>query len=144
MNIQLAKYKDARKISRLLFNALSVAGEEVSWTSRIERIKSHIAYKECYVIKNKGRLIGVMCLELLDDLEIESLGISRQFRNIGLGRKFIEKSFELAKLYGYNKVLLGSCSKFDAKDFYIKMGFKVVGKYSDGYEFEYRIKRSKK
>lgn len=144
MNIQLAKYKDIRKVSNCLAKSLKAGGSGCEWLSEIDRIEWHIEAKECYVAKIGNRIVGVMCLEFLDTLDIESLGILEKYRHKGLGHKFIQKAFDLAKKNQYNRITLGSCKEFQVQDFYKKLGFKIVDIDSYGdFEFEYRIKKEK-
>jgi ribosomal protein S18 acetylase RimI-like enzyme len=86
-----------------------------------------------YVIKNQldeiiGGMIGVLyCWGML---YINILWIAKEYREQGLGSELIRHAFEEAKSLGGSLAHLDTFD-FQAKEFYLKLGFEVFGELED-------------
>lgn len=65
-----------------------------------------------------------------DWLEVDYFWVSEQARGKGLGKKVLAKAEEQAKTLGASKVVLMTF-KFQARAFYEKYGYEVVGEIKD-------------
>lgn len=75
----------------------------------------------------KGGLVGMIYWNLM---EIEDFYISQSHRNKGFGRELLLRAIDIAHEKRLNYVLLRTYS-FQAKDFFYKYGFRVVGEITD-------------
>lgn len=77
-------------------------------------------------------------------LYIETLFVSEKYRHTGFGKKLLGLIEEAAKIEGAEFVRLDTFS-FQAKDFYINLGYQIIGQYeisNDIYEY-FLLKRLK-
>ncbi|AKG75176.1 GNAT family N-acetyltransferase [Salinicoccus halodurans] len=64
-------------------------------------------------------------------LELERIYISRNFQKLGLGKQLLDKTFEIARSSGKEKIWLGVWEKNEnALDFYRRKGFIQTGAHS--------------
>jgi len=68
--------------------------------------------------------IGIIGLEKFPEIALlRSMAVMKKFRGNGYGKKICAHLLEIAKQEGINEVFLLTC---DAKDFFAKLGFKVI------------------
>lgn len=140
MEIRLAKETEAKELSYLkkLVWETTYRGiypdediDNYDYQKREEKFKRLINdyTQEVYVCLIDGKIVGYMVLGAplhgkLDgyDLTINDLGIDKQYRGIGLGRKFLD----IAK--SKNQNLFNCCNyyNYNARGFYEKNGGKIV------------------
>lgn len=77
--------------------------------------------------ENKGGLVGMIYWNLM---EIEDFYISQSHRNKGYGRDLLLKAIDIAHEKELHYILLKTYS-FQAKDFFYKFGFRVIGEITD-------------
>lgn len=77
--------------------------------------------------EKKGGLVGTIYWSLM---EIEDLYLSQTHRNLGFGSQLLFKAIDIAHQKKLNFILIRTYS-FQAKDFFYKHGFRVVGEITD-------------
>lgn len=77
--------------------------------------------------EKKGGLVGMIYWNMM---EIEDLYISQSHRDKGYGKELLLKAIDIAHEKKLNYILLRTYS-FQAKDFFYKYGFRVVGEVTD-------------
>lgn len=91
-----------------------------------------------YLISESDEIVGYISIWLiLDEISINNIAISKQYRGKGYGKLLIEKIFELGKEKEVrNYILEVRESNVEAIGLYEKVGFKIIGKrkqfYSNG------------
>jgi len=75
----------------------------------------------------KGGLVGMIYWNLM---EIEDFYISQSHRSKGYGKELLLKAIDIAHEKRLNYILLRTYS-FQAKDFFYKYGFRVIGEITD-------------
>lgn len=85
--------------------------------------------KQCYVISEKGRPIGILRYNLFWDNTpfCTMLFIDRGYQGMGYGRRLMEYWEEDMKCQGYGMVLTSTQVDEAAQHFYRKMGYKDCG-----------------
>lgn len=77
--------------------------------------------------EQKGGLVGMIYWNMM---EIEDFYISQSHRKQGYGKDLLLKAIDIAHEKKLNYILLRTYS-FQAKDFFYKYGFRVVGEVTD-------------
>ena len=77
--------------------------------------------------EKKGGLVGMIYWNLM---EIEDMYLSQSHRSQGYGTELLFKAIDIAHEKKLNYILLRTYS-FQAKDFFYKHGFRVVGEITD-------------
>lgn len=95
---------------------------------------------KCLVAEAKGKIIGAVWTRIMNDYghiddETPSLAISlyKEYRNMGIGTKMLEKMLELLKKNGYKRVSLSVQKKNYAVKIYLKSGFEIFDENDDEY-----------
>lgn len=85
--------------------------------------------KQCYVISEEGRQIGILRYNLFWDNTpfCTMLFIDRGYQGMGYGRRLMEYWEEDMKCQGYGMVLTSTQVDEAAQHFYRKMGYKDCG-----------------
>jgi GNAT superfamily N-acetyltransferase len=99
-----------------------------------------------FVIKNEdGKVIGgILCLFYCwGILYIDTLWVHELSRGIGIGTQLIQHVEKIAKTKGCSLMHLDTYD-FQAKDFYLKLGFEVYGILEDCPPFHKRFNLKKK
>lgn len=145
MEIVLASVKDAKALSYLKREIWNTTYREIyddndiynyDFKSKEEKFRNLVLDKnqEVYVCKDNNKIIGYMVIgsplhESLEgyELAINDLGIDKEYRGQGIGRKFIE----VAK--SKKKKLFNCCNYYNenARKFYEKMGGILVKTHMD-------------
>ncbi len=77
-----------------------------------------------YVAKLAGEVIGFVCLELTDEVNIENIVVAKSYRNYGIGTKMLEFAYDFAKQNNFNALSLEvSENNITAYLLYKKFGF---------------------
>jgi len=83
-----------------------------------------------FVIAKKRIIYGAMCLfHALEDSEesyIETIAIRKDKQRGGVGRSLVEFAAQQAREKGKKKLIVESFCFWNAKDFYLKCGFKLA------------------
>jgi ribosomal protein S18 acetylase RimI-like enzyme len=90
--------------------------------------------KLCLVAEIDSELIGYLAASSmkldyskLKYLEIENIGVGKEYRSTGIGQKLMSESLLWAKQNGFQKVCVNSYSKnVGAVKFYEKCGFEII------------------
>lgn len=69
-------------------------------------------------------------IEIFDYLHISLLFVDENYRGKAIGTKLIEKMENYAKENNLNAITLNTLS-FQAKDFYVKLGYTIYGQFTD-------------
>ena len=78
-------------------------------------------------MEDEDRLVGVMSLrQRSNKVSIETLAVKKEFQSKGFGSKFIEFAKQFTKERGFKVLHAYSFSEYQATDFYLKKGFKVL------------------
>ncbi|MCM1367976.1 MAG: GNAT family N-acetyltransferase [Roseburia sp.] len=110
---------------------------------------SHISHKPngrvSIGISSDGKLVGGLdaCMTAFKILYCSTVFVDEKYRRKGYGRLLIEEMERRAKALGANTVRLDTFD-FQGKDFYIAMGYRVVGCYrndEDNYSEYFFMKR---
>lgn len=140
MDIRLANISDCKELSYLKKEVWEttyrgIYSDEVidnyDYVKREEKFNNLVSSnnQEVYVCSIDNKIVGYMVLgeslhEGLEgyDLTINDLGIEKQYRGMGIGKKF----FDIAK--SKNKKLFNCCNYYNsnARKFYERMGGKIV------------------
>lgn len=82
-------------------------------------------------IRLEDETLGGMCgLIYWNMMEIEDFYIEESLRNQGIGGTLMDEAINMAKESGLNFIILRTFS-FQAKEFFEKFGFKVIGEITD-------------
>lgn len=124
---------------------------------QIEKIENQLsAYDEQYItykmegniqigIEKEGEIIAGLdaCMTAFKILYVSTVFVNEKYRRAGYGRQLMEEMEERAKELGANTIRLDTFS-WQGKEFYISLGYEVVGSYEnieEGYEEYFFIKR---
>ena len=96
-------------------------------------------------IKENGKIIAGVdsCMTAFKILYVSTLYVDELYRRKGFGKILIQELEKKAKKLGANTIRLDTFS-FQGKDFYLAMGYKIVGEYEnkeDGYSEYFFMKR---
>ncbi|MFJ5714571.1 GNAT family N-acetyltransferase [Neobacillus sp. NPDC093127] len=94
-----------------------------------EIIRKYINDGEMFVILCDGQIVGVAQYIFLQNgiVELKNIAIIEDYRGKGIGKLVIKKSFDLYKMKGLNKMLVGTANSSIANlAFYQKLGFRMV------------------
>ncbi|USD67824.1 GNAT family N-acetyltransferase [Vibrio sp. SCSIO 43136] len=84
----------------------------------------------CVAKSPQGEIVGGLTGDIFTNtLFIEYLWLDESQRGSGLGTQLVQMAESKAKEKGVTDIYLDTYS-FQAKDFYLKLGFEIVGKYS--------------
>ncbi len=100
------------------------ARKEAMLPRSMQELYEHV--RDFTVLEDKGKVRGVCALHVLwEDLaEIRSLALSRTYRNIGIGKKLIQRCISEAKSIGIKRVFVLTYHP----DLFKKNGFEYVDK----------------
>ncbi|VAW91531.1 Ribosomal-protein-S18p-alanine acetyltransferase [hydrothermal vent metagenome] len=98
------------------------------WTRGIFNDCIKVGYK-CWVLEDDNDIIGYSVLSIaVDEAHLLNISIKSERQNEGLGRQFIEKMCELAKMSNADTILLEvRPSNLPAVHLYDSLGFNEVG-----------------
>lgn len=86
---------------------------------------------ELYLRDDAGTLLGGLVAETLWGwLAVDLLLVSEQLRGQGYGRRLLQQAEQIAQARGCTRVHLTTFS-FQAPNFYIKQGYRIVGQLDD-------------
>ncbi len=91
--------------------------------------------KQLYLKATEGKeILGVLIGELKAGvLHIPELIIKENDRGKGIGKKLMSKAEKWAKAHHAHEINLVTGSKWKAKDFYLKLGYKITAKLPKHY-----------
>lgn len=129
-NIEILKEKN-EEFSSFLKTKIREFNNQKSIYHHEARKKDAVQPINIVVTDEKNQWIGGLTGEIYWGwLEINYFWFDEAYRGKGLGRSVLEKTEEMAKEKGANKMLL-TTYEFQARTFYEKKGFKVVGEVKD-------------
>ncbi len=101
----------------------------------IENYKKSLKIEEneyfVYSLKDEGVLVGGVKGSFGNNyVSVDTLWVDETYRGQYLGNKLMTHLEEVAKARGVNNVMLSTCT-FQAKDFYEKLGYTVIGVTKD-------------
>ena len=134
--IRPARVDDFEQINDILYEAFNFHHSRRFFIQKLEA-------KRLYVYEVDGEVVGVMDIIIeKDSVYISLLAVKKEYRNRGIGSKFLKFAEGLAKKYG--KEYITTHPEIRAIDYYLKKGFEFIEKYENG-KIEYlMIKRLKK
>ncbi len=102
---------------------------EISYYHRISREEDYVEYYQVKV-EDDDFVAGLSARLYWDCMEIDDFFIEQEFRLQGLGTHLLEKAIEEAIKKEKSFIILTTFS-FQAREFYEKLGFVVVGEIKD-------------
>jgi ribosomal protein S18 acetylase RimI-like enzyme len=95
-----------------------------------EMVKEYIYEGEMYSINIDGKIAGAVLFTFHSEeiVELKNIAIAEQFQGIGLGKSTVLRAFELYRLRGFKKMIVGTAnSSIGNLAFYQKAGFRMEG-----------------
>lgn len=124
-SIEPADIQDLESIERIN-KQLHLDDPDFKWDQK-EWISEEIRNGNFFVLRQNGLVCGAICLIPKEgQLTIETIAVDKEKQRIGFGRKLIEFAFNNARKGNMTKVGVGSFIYYEAKDFYLKCGFRLV------------------
>ena len=119
--------------------------DKALWEYDKEHIKYRLEGSIRLGIRENGRLIAGLnaYMSSFRILYIDTLFVCKEYRRKGYARKLLTETERRAKELGADLIRIDSFD-FQGKDFYIAMGYEVVGKYrceEDGFEEYFFVRR---
>lgn len=122
LKIAKASAKDVDAISLIETNSISVNTLTQQDLNSMQKDKNY----KIYVAKFNDEIVGFIVLQLTDEVNIISIAVKSEFRNIGVGGKLIKKAESCAKLNKLSTLSLEvSKNNITAYLLYEKCGFKL-------------------
>ncbi|MBC2247646.1 GNAT family N-acetyltransferase [Listeria seeligeri] len=93
-----------------------------------KQIAKYLSKSTIFGLGSKEQTIGIICLLPLNDnqLEIMNIAVLKSARNKGIGKKLLEKAFELTTLQDFSEIIVKTGnSSIDQLAFYQKNGFRM-------------------
>ena len=122
ISIELAKISDLDSISEIEEKNISInkiSKEDLKYYLTSE---NHLIY----IAKINGKIVGFILLEITDEINIFTIAVDENYRNIGLATKLIEQAKLIAKKKAINKISLEvGDNNLRAYLLYEKLGFKT-------------------
>ena len=116
MKIRQAKLEDVKSISKII----SKLDFKDFKPSDNDLVKSQILRKEYFVAEENENIIGALCLSIEEkSAEIYSIVSLRK----GIGKELILYAEKICVKKGISKIWAWSLKKYEAQQFYDKMGF---------------------
>ena len=128
MNIHITTIED-KEFSKILGEKLRSFNNTSSPYHKESRQEGYIKYFNVR-IRDNGFIAGMSCQIYWNSMFIDDLFIKEEKRKAGLGKILIDKAVEHSKSLNLSYIWLRTFS-FQAKGFYQKQGFKVVGELKD-------------
>ncbi|MBL8026972.1 MAG: ribosomal protein S18-alanine N-acetyltransferase [Fibrobacteres bacterium] len=108
--------------------ALETAVFEEPWTKK--NIEDEFSHGELYGINEGVRVVAYIALRItLDEAELLRIGVLKEFRRLGLGRKMVDFAFESLRNKGCKSIFLEvKASNEKAISLYSASGFAISGR----------------
>lgn len=97
-------------------------------------IENYLADGECYIVEEKGEIIGVFVVVELhnETIEIKNIAVREHMQGQGIGKKLVFDAIRIAKENGYATVEIGTGnSSIGQLALYQKCGFRITGVIRD-------------
>ncbi|WHY78408.1 GNAT family N-acetyltransferase [Neobacillus sp. WH10] len=107
----------------LFFDYLLIADESE------EIVRAYINDGEMFSICCEGKIAGVVLFTFHSNgiVELKNIALTEDYRGKGLGKIVVNEAFDLYKIKGLNKMIVGTAnSSIDNLAFYQKLGFRMV------------------
>ncbi|MFF2448369.1 GNAT family N-acetyltransferase [Neobacillus sp. NPDC058068] len=121
LKAQLKAIETEKRNSFLDYLLLADESEEI--------VREYINDCEMFAILCAGQIVGVALFIFLQDgiVELKNIAIIEDYQGKGIGKLVIKESFDLYKMKGLNKMLVGTANSSIANlAFYQKLGFRMV------------------
>ncbi|WHY87110.1 GNAT family N-acetyltransferase [Neobacillus novalis] len=121
LEVQLKAIETEKRNSFLDYLLLADESEEI--------VSEYINDGEMFAILCEGQIVGVAQFIFLQNgiVELKNIAIIEDYRGKGIGKLVINESFDLYKMKGLNKMLVGTANSSIANiAFYQKLGFRMV------------------
>jgi N-acetylglutamate synthase-like GNAT family acetyltransferase len=105
-----------------------------------ELVEQYIAFGECRVAEESGKIVGVYVLVKLGDstMEIINIAVDERVHGRGIGKKLIKDAIQTAKMLGCKSLEVGTGnSSISQLAFYQKCGFRIDGVIQDFFIYHY-------
>lgn len=103
-------------------------------------IETYLADGECYIVEEKGEIIGVFVVVELhkETIEIKNIAVREDLQGQGIGKKLVFDAIRLAKENGYETVEIGTGnSSIGQLALYQKCGFRISNVIKDFFVAQY-------
>lgn len=127
---------DIAEVKRIVFNALREYGlqpDESGKDHDLNDIENNFFSANGFfgiaIEKNTHRPVGTFGLYKVDNsiCELRKMYLMKEYRGQGLGQMMLENAIEMAKLLGYQKIVLETISPLkEAISLYMKYGFEEI------------------
>ncbi|MBN2796812.1 MAG: GNAT family N-acetyltransferase [Clostridia bacterium] len=123
-------FKKDVEVITFLKESIKSHNDEVSYYHKISRDEDYV--KPILITeKDKGRIIGGISASMYwEMIYLDEFFIKAEYRKKGIGRKLLNQLIDIAKEKHVNFICLQTFS-FQARDFYLKFGFKIIGEIKD-------------
>lgn len=109
-------------------------------TKQMASCKKHFSLEHRFLIKYLDKKIGwLMCEENEKNIDLCQIFIHPEYQGKGIGSKIINNLIIIAKDKNKEIILDVLKSNYKAKEFYLKLGFKVYNETEHEYYFKYEI-----
>lgn len=99
-----------------------------------ELVDQYLAYGECRIAEEEGKIVGVYVLVKLGDskMEIINIAVDASIQGRGIGKKLINDAIQTARMLGCKSLEVGTGnSSISQLGFYQKCGFRIDGVIQD-------------
>lgn len=128
--ITITNTKD-ESFSNFLNSKIKEFNNEISYHHREIRKEESIQYLNLIIENDAGEWLGGLTAKIYWNwLAIEDFWMDKDIRKKGIGSKLLRKAEEIAKEHECKRAFLKTFG-FQAKPFYEKHGYSVVGKLND-------------
>lgn len=103
-------------------------------------IETYLADGECYIVEEKGEIIGVFVVIELnkETIEIKNIAVREDLQGQGIGKNLVFDAIRIAKENGYATVEIGTGnSSIGQLALYQQCGFRITGVIQDFFVDQY-------
>lgn len=134
-DLGLARLADAGEIARIARDEIE---DGLGWTWTPRRVAASVRRRDALVVVAHAatRIVGFAIMRYGDDeAHLDLLGVAHEWRRRGLGRRLVEWVEEPALVAGITDVVLEVReSRRDARAFYERLGYRVLGRMAGYYQ----------
>ncbi len=123
-------FEENEAFSDILTDKIKAMNNKISPYHKAVREEGYMKYLLLEETRNGGFAAGLDARMFWNCMYIDTLYVEESDRGTGLGRLFLNKAIEIAREHQCKFIILTTFS-FQAKDFYEKFGFYIIGEIKD-------------